>query len=226
MSVEFTIVSIGALSHHRLWGEAAPTRTAHATTTLVTAGDRLILVDPGLPASVLTARLFERTGKGPADITDVLCTTLRPAHRRGIDAFGSARWLAHEVELESYRGFLENTLESAERLESDEVRAVREDLDKMDAFQPAEEQPADQVTLYPLAGPTPGSAGLLLTPPTQTIVIAGDAALTSEHIQSGQIWQGCLQADRAMESLRDLLELADVIVPGHDNVVFSPRRWL
>ncbi len=24
----------------------------------------------------------------------------------------------------------------------------------------------------------------------------------------------------------DLLELADVIVPGFDNVVFSPRHWL
>ena len=66
----------------------------------------------------------------------------------------------------------------------------------------------------------------MLTPATSTIVIAGDAAVSADHLRAGQIWQGCADREAAMESLRDILELADVIVPGHDNVVFSPGRWL
>ena len=35
MSVEYRVISIGALSHNRLWGETAAVRTAHATTTVI-----------------------------------------------------------------------------------------------------------------------------------------------------------------------------------------------
>lgn len=53
MSVEYCVVSIGALSFNRLWGEGVPVRTAHATTTLVKTGKRVILVDPSLPVAAL-----------------------------------------------------------------------------------------------------------------------------------------------------------------------------
>jgi len=46
MPVEFSVISIGALSRNRLWGETAPVRSSHATTTVVFDGDRIILVDP------------------------------------------------------------------------------------------------------------------------------------------------------------------------------------
>jgi len=82
------------------------------------------------------------------------------------------------------------------------------------------------VTVYPMAGATDGSAGLLLTPPTMSIVIAGDAVLTAGHVALGQVWEGCDDREKALDTLRDVLELADVIVPGHDNVCFSPGRWV
>ena len=77
--------------------------------------------------------------------------------------------------------------------------------------------------LYPLPGASVGSAGLLLTPPTWTILIAGDAALTIDHVERGQVWEGCADPEAAMESLQDMLEVADLIVCGHDNVMFAPR---
>ena len=95
MSVEFLVVSIGALSHNPLWGEPSPVRTAHATTTYVEDGPRRILVDPSLPAIALAARFNERTGKMLQDVTDVFCTTLRSVHRRSIEAMPSAAWWAH-----------------------------------------------------------------------------------------------------------------------------------
>jgi len=226
MTVQYSIISIGALSHNRLWGERAPVRTAHATTTLIREGKRMILVDPSLPAPALAARFNERTGKSISDVTDVFCTTLRPVHRRSIEAFEQANWWVHEQELAHYRSHLEGLLETARRLGGEEAELAQTDLKLLDRFQPAPERFGQQVQLYPLAGASPGSAGLLLVPSTSTIVVAGDAAITGEHIRQGQVWAGCVDTQLALRCLRDLLELADVIIPGHDNILFAPGRWL
>jgi len=226
MSVEYAIISIGTLSHNRLWGESAAVRTPHATTTLVRDEGRTILVDPSLPGAVLAARYGERTGGVPADVTDVFCTTLRPVHRRGIAALDEAKWWADGREIETYRSHLNALLDSAERLDADDVSAIEADLSLLGRFSPAPERFTRQVQLYPLLGASPGSAGLLLTPATSTIVIAGDAAVTAGHVHAGQVWKGCADPEAAMTSLTDLLELADAIVPGHDNVMFAPGRWL
>ena len=226
MAVEFEIISIGTLSQNRLWGESAAVRTAHATTTLVRDGGRTILVDPSLPAQILAARLFERTGRGLDSITDVFCTTLRPIHRRGIEAFESARWWASEIELAGYRQHLERLREAAGRLDTDAPAAIDAELALLKRFAPAPEKFSEQVQVYPLAGATAGAAGLLLLPATQAIVIAGDAAITAEHVRRGQVWAGCVDAQAALQTLGDLIELADAIVPGHDNVMFFQRHWL
>jgi len=226
MTAEYRVISIGALSRNRLWGETAAVRTAHATTTLVTEGKRLILVDPSLPGPVLAAKLNERAGKTLADVTDVFCTTLRMVHRRSIEAIPQADWWAGELEIDSYGRHLAELRDSAGRLGSEDAPAVETELRLLERFRPAPESFGRQVSLYPLAGPSIGSAGLLLTPATTTIVIAGDAALTREHVRAGRVWQGSADTEAAMTSLRDLLELADVVIPGHDNVMLSPARWL
>ena len=227
MSVEYSVISIGTLSHNMLWNEPRAVRTTHATTTLVTDGDRRILIDPSLPGKVLETRLFERTGHGIDSITDVFCTTLRPDSRRALnETLGEANWWASQRELEWYTRQLEDLRESAERLENLDVENVEKELAVVRKFRPALEKFSSQVSIYPLYGPTPGCCGLLLTPPTATIVIAGPTAATAEHIERGMIWKECTDKEPAMESLRDLLELADVIVPGFDNVYFSSRNWL
>jgi len=227
MAIEYCVVSAGTLSCNKLWGEAAAVRTSHATTTLVNDEGRMILVDPSLPAAALSARFNERTGKTLAAITDVFCTTLRPVHRRSIEAIGQARWWCSERELAAYREHLQGLRASANRLGAEDAANVEADLKVIGRFRPAPESFSNQVQLYPLAGPSVGSAGLLLTPATMTIVIAGDAALTADHVRRGQVWEGCADTQQARRSLEDLLELADVIVPGHDNIMLSlQRHWL
>ncbi len=226
MSVEYRIISIGALSHNRLWGEAAATRTAHATTTVVCEGDRTILVDPSLPGPALAARFNERTGKTLADVTDVFCTTLRPVHRRSIQAFDRAKWWAAEQEIQWYRGYISAMLDAAERISPEDAAAAQADLDLVERFEAAGDKLSRQVQVYPLSGATGGTAGLLLTPATTTIMIAGDAALTAEHVMRGQVWKGCIDTEAAMTSLQEIVELADVIVPGHDNLMLAPGQWL
>ena len=99
--MDYRIISIGALSHHDLWDTQGSARTAHATTTLIRSGDKVILVDPSLPAQILTARLGERVGLEPTDVTEVFLTNFRPAHRWGLSAFEHANWLIAEAERES-----------------------------------------------------------------------------------------------------------------------------
>lgn len=225
MTVDYCVISIGALSHNRLWGEGAPTRTAHATTTLVSDAERTILVDPSLPAVALAARLDERTGKRLSQVTDVFCTTLRPVHRRSIEALPEARWWCSQAELEIYGNHLEALRDSAERLDAEDAERIETELRLIERFQPAPDRFSEQIQLIPLPGPTGGSAGLVLAPPTRTLIIAGDAAVTREHVLRGQVWAGCTDTEAAMDSMRDILEIADVIIPGHDNVILSPQRW-
>jgi len=224
--MDYIVISIGTLAMNRLWGEARPVRTSHATTTLITDGKRRILVDPSLPAAMLEVRVFERTGQTLDRVTDVFCTSLRPVHRRGLSAFASARWWCCEAELGAYGRHLAALRDSADRLSGDDAALVEADLALLERFKPAPDKFSEQVSLFPLPGPSFGSAGLLLTPPTATIVIAGDAALTREHVERGQVWEGATDTESALDSLAELLDLADVIVPGHDNVMFVTQRMM
>jgi glyoxylase-like metal-dependent hydrolase (beta-lactamase superfamily II) len=83
---------------------------------------------------------------------------------------------------------------------------------------------APQVDLFPLPGFTPGNCGLLLAHPTRTTVIAGDAVATTEHLERGQVLRGSFDIEQARESLLEVIEIADAVVPGHDNVVLNPTR--
>jgi len=225
MSVDFRIVSIGTLSSNPFWHEGPGGRTAHATTTLIREDGRVILVDPSLPAPALVARLFERTGLAAGDVTDVFCTTLRPVHRRSIEAFGSARWLCAEAELQTCTRQLDAMAAAAERIERPQEALIADERRLVGRFAPAPDRLTRSVHLFPLPGPSAGSAGLLLAAATRTVMIAGDAAITSEHVEAGRVWTGCADAEAAKDSLREIVEIADLIVCGHDNLMLSPVRW-
>jgi glyoxylase-like metal-dependent hydrolase (beta-lactamase superfamily II) len=224
MAIEYSVISIGTLSRNRLWDESAPVRTAHATTTLVIDGDKKILVDPSLPGQILDSRYNERTGGTLADITDVFCTTLRPVHRRALDALGHANWWCGEIEMETYAHYLQGLLESAERLDAEQATTIEADIEIIRKFKPAPEKLTPQVHLYPMLGASIGSSGLLLADPTKTILIAGDAVITAEHFALGQVWQGCANTEQALETLQDVIEIADVIITGHDNIIPTARN--
>jgi glyoxylase-like metal-dependent hydrolase (beta-lactamase superfamily II) len=226
LSLDHTIISIGAMACNLQWQETKPVRTQHATTTLIVDAERRILVDPSLPGEILTARLHERTGLRAEDITDVFCTTLHPSFRRGISAFEQARWFADETELQWYASQLETACETADRLESEDAANVQAELETLQQFKPAPDKFTSAVGIYPLHGATPGCCGLLLTPPTQTLLVAGPAVPTRGYLQAGMIWQDSTDRQAAMDALQDVLEIAEVIVPGFDNITFIPGRWM
>lgn len=223
--LDVRVISIGALDMNPLWGERTPTRSGHATTTLLRVGDRRILVDPGLPASALAARLGERSGLTPDAITHVFLTSFRPDCRRALDAFPEATWWISEAERESVGVPLAMKLREALDENDEEVMdALHREVALLQRCEPAPDQLADRVSLFPLPGVTPGMTGLLLAEPRHTTLITGDAIPTVEHLLEGQAPRGAVDVAQARQSLTEAIEIADFLVLGRDNLVVNPVR--
>jgi len=221
-ALRIDIISIGTLSRNRLWDEAEAVRTPHATTTLVRAGGRTILVDPGLPPAALAARLHERTGLRPEAIDTVFLTNARAAHRGGLSLFPHATRLIHELERDAERARLSALIDDAPDEDLDRAHLQRE-LTIIEQLRPADDELADGVDLFPLFGYTPGTCGLLVTAPLSSTLIAGDAVVTLDHFLAGQVLPDSFDVRAAQESMAEVYEIADLIVPGHDNVFVNPR---
>jgi glyoxylase-like metal-dependent hydrolase (beta-lactamase superfamily II) len=224
MPIRFDIVSIGTLSRNRLWNETQPERTAHSTCTLIRTGDSTMLVDPGLPAPAMAARLFERTGLRPEQIDAVFLTNFRPVHRAALSLFHQARWMIHSTEQQAINQHLQSLLEQAPDEDIDRA-LLQQELQLLNRFQPAPDKLAQGLDLFPLPGYTPGTCGLLLALPTVTIILAGDAVATQDHFLAGQVLPDSYDINQARESLSEVYEIADLIVPGHDNLFLNPRTY-
>lgn len=216
------IISIGTLARNRLWNESEVVRTAHATTTLIRTGKRHILVDPGLPGQAIAARLGERTGIRPEQIDTIFLTNFKEANRGGIGAFPNAKILMHEVEQMGARAQNERWLNEAPEEDLDR-KGIEADLQLLERIVPAEDQLATGIDLFPLFGYTPGTTGLLVALPTVTILIAGDAVPTQDHFLAAQVLPDAADIQAAQESMREVYEIADLIIPGHDNLFLNPR---
>ena len=225
MTLDVRIISIGALAEHPLWNERSPVRTGHATTTLVRSGDRVILIDPGLPAQALVPRLRERANIGPEQVTDVFLTCFRPDVRRAIHAFDRADWWVLEAEREAIGVPLAQRLQEAREAGDPElVGTLQREVETLRACKPAPDSLAPHVDIFPLPGVTPGMCGLLLALPRMTMLVCGDALPTVEHLEQGKVLPDCADVDRARASFAEAVEIADVLVLGRDNLVLNPTK--
>lgn len=226
--MEIIVVSIGALSKNALWNERVVVRTSHATTTLIrTVGEdgreMNLLVDPSLPATALDARVFERAGIKLDAITHVFLTNWRPVHRRALEALSRAVWWMHGEEIRAAGEALEAAVDRAGRENQPVDPLVVKEQELLRRVIAAPDQLADNVDLFPLPGYTPGQCGLLLSEPTRTTVLAGDAVPTYGHFIAGQVLPDCWDLSKAKESLGELYEIADLVIAGHDNLFLTPR---
>lgn len=222
---QFRVISIGTLAHNPLWGERGDVRPGHATTVLVEAGDAKILVDPSLPEQILVPRLAERSGLKPDAVTHVFLTNFHPLRRRGLAAFDDAQWLVGELEREAIGAQLVGKYQEAEEAgDPDLAASLRAEVALLQRCKAAPDRLAEGVDLFPLYGITPGSCGLLLPQPSMTVLVAGDAVATSEHLAVGKVISPVFNLEQAQESFREAVEIADLIVCGRDNAVVNPLR--
>jgi glyoxylase-like metal-dependent hydrolase (beta-lactamase superfamily II) len=223
--MDVTVISIGTLAKNPLWEEKVPVRTSHATTSLVRTGNEAILVDPSLPAQTVESRLFERTGAAASTITKVFLTNWRPAHRRGLALFEKAVWLMNETEIVNARRILDELRRRNEDTGNDaEIRTLVEtEARLLSRVEAAPDELAEGVSLFPLPGYTEGQSGLLVAEAMRTTVIAGDAVPTAGHFFAGRVFEDCWDVEKAKASLGEMYEIADIVVPGHDNIFVAPR---
>jgi glyoxylase-like metal-dependent hydrolase (beta-lactamase superfamily II) len=229
--MDIRILSIGTLSAHPLWNERSPVRTGHSTTTLIQSGDAKIIVDPGLPPQAVEARLAERANLTPKDITHVFLTSFNPENRRALELFSQADWLISPTERETVGIPLAQSLaqlaqskqqadDAGDQLPEDEqilMDILTKDIQILSKIKPAQDTIAKAIDLFPLPGVSQGTCGLLISEPTTTTLICGDAIPTIEHLQAGQVLEG---ADRktAQASYQEAIEIADFLVLGRDNI--------
>jgi glyoxylase-like metal-dependent hydrolase (beta-lactamase superfamily II) len=227
--MDVRVISIGALSSHPLRSEPAGARTGHATTTLIRAAKRNILVDPGLPDAAVAARLDERAGLKTADITHVFLTSFNPELRRGLLAFERATWWIHEAEREAIGVTMAATLKrAADQGDSAIQRALQQEVAILKRCEAAPDHLADdkgeRVDLFPMPGLTPGLSGLIVSGSRFTTVVCGDAIPTVEHLDQGKILPGAADVARARESFAEAVEIADLLILGRDNIVVNPTK--
>lgn len=227
MTIELRVISLGALATHPLRNERGDQRPAHMTTTLITADDKQIIVDPSLPPRVMADRLGERAGLAVDDITDVFLTTFRPMGRRGLAAFPEARWMTSLREREAVGVSLVESFQEAEAAGDEDLAAtLREEVQLLQRCEVAPDSLADGIDLFPLPGVTPGLCGLLVAQSFGTTIIASDAVQSMEHLAAGQVDQAAQDIEAAQESMREVIEIADFVIPGRDGLVPNPlRRW-
>lgn len=223
--MEVRVISIGCLDAHPIWGEKEAVRTGHATTTLIRARDRVILVDPGLPASIIQARLAERANLAPGDVTHVFLTCFRPDVRRGLALFEGAQWLIGHDEREAVGVALIEQLRKVNELDEPELtRALESDVALLRRCEAAPDQLTEGVSLFPMPGVTPGLCGLIVADPRHTTLVSGDAIPTVEHLERGQVARWAANAAQAQESFKEAIEIADLLVLGRDNMVVNPVK--
>jgi len=227
--MDLRIISIGALSAHPLRNEKQAVRAGHSTTTYIHAGSKRILVDPGLPEAAVTARLEERAGVSARDITHVFLTCFNPETRRGIMAFDHAVWWIGQEERETIGAALVAKIHEASEEGDEKMKAALEnDIAILKRFQAAPDHLADdkgdRVDLFPLPGVTRGLCGLLAVAQRFTTLICGDAIPTIEHLEQGKVLPIVADVDKAKESFGEAIEIADLLIPGRDNLVINPTK--
>lgn len=219
------VISIGTLPANELWGETTPVRTGHATTTLIRTDDRVVVVDPGLPARALQARLGERTDQPAERVTHVLLTSFSPDTWRGIELFDHATWWIGAVEREQIGVALALQLRAAAEAGDQRVVPVLERaVAVLQRCEPVPDVISPDVTIFPMPGVTPGLTGVLVAARHHTLLIAGDAIPTIEHLDQGRVLPTSADPKLAQASFMEGVEIADLIVCGRDNLVVNPMR--
>lgn len=235
--MDIRILSIGTLAAHPLWDERHPVRSGHATTTLIQSGDAKIIVDPGLPPQVIQARLSERAGLNADQITHVFLTSFHPECRGGIELFPNAKWLIHGKERESVgipiaqslarlaetKGLAEQAGEEFEDDQQAMFEILQRDVAVLSRCEAAPDTIVDEVDLFPLPGFSQGLCGLLISEPTRTTLVCGDALPTIEHLNEGKVLPTCADRKQAQESFKEAVEIADVLICGRDNAIINPN---
>ncbi len=192
------VITVGNLSRNRYWGEPdnAAVRSVLCTSTLIVGDGFALLVDPSMQDAAAMAReLDRRAGKKPDSITACFVTHEHGDHWAGLESFSKAKWLAAP----GVADMLNRTAQLSKQIESVESRLL------------------DAVDIIATPGHTAHHHALRFDCEGRSIVTAGDAVATLDFFRDRHGFYNSVDFDQAKRSMDKLAEIADIIVPGHDN---------
>ena len=205
MAKQWDIVTIGHLSRNRYWGEseAKPYRPALCTCTLVRGDGFRLLVDPSVAdGEQMAFELFRRSGLRPQEISHVFLTHAHGDHHAGLRHFAQASWLAAD-------GVATTINDSANH-----PRRV----------EPVANRLLDAIDVVHAPGHTADHHCLRFDCDGLSIVIAGDAVMTRDFWRDRAGFFNSVDPELAARTIQRVTDIADIIVPGHDNCIVTRRR--
>jgi glyoxylase-like metal-dependent hydrolase (beta-lactamase superfamily II) len=162
---------------------------AHSSATLVMCGDRRIMVDTSTTERrQALLRGLDDNGISPEDVDTVVLTHLHGDHTQNLDLFSRATVMAH-----------------ADEIPPRDIEPVIED-----------DEICEGVRLVHTPGHTRGSMSVLVEA-DRKYVIAGDALPTRDNYIKWVPPNLNYFPELALRSMERIVEMADVIVPGHDD---------
>lgn len=198
----WAVITIGNLSRNRYWGEpdTRALRDAICTCTLVAGDGFALLADPSLGGRAEMAReLDRRSGLKLDDITSVFVTHEHADHWAGIEHFPRATWYAAAP--------VADILNEGKRLS----RRV----------EPAPPRLCGALDVIATPGHTSSHHSLRFEHEGRGVAIAGDAVATRDFWRERRSYFNAVDAALAAQSMDRLAQVAQIIVPGHDNFFWT-----
>lgn len=209
----YDIIVIGHLKWNVYFGESqkAPPRGDPSTCTSTMVRGRqadgnpyVLVIDPTLRPTPedYFFDINRRTGLSSADVTHCYVTHEHFDHQAGLNYFPQAAWLAAEPVVQK--------LLDSPHIDGSRVRAVSGE------FLPG-------VAVLPLPGHTPSLHGVAFEAEGLQCVVAGDGVVTRDHFANDT---SAFEQDSALaaQTIQELKAIADIVVPGHDNLIVHLRK--
>jgi glyoxylase-like metal-dependent hydrolase (beta-lactamase superfamily II) len=205
-NVKFTLVNMGTLSMNKFWGEVDRKRAPSATCTVLDLDGTRLLVDPSPYPEQLEQRLFAATGLRTGDVDMVFVTHHHADHRFGLELFTGKPWLMAADVLDEWRA------------------ASPQDESLINTFALAEHHLPGGVTLLPTPGHTRSHHSLAVNTAWGRLVVAGDAVMTLDFWEAGEVFNNSANVVQTRETIRQLKQIADLVIPGHGNYFLNPTH--
>ena len=197
MLPKWTVLSIGAISRNKFWGESDDKshRNIYCTSTLIQTDTDIIIVDPSMQAYEMAWLLDFRSGLTLDKVTKVYATHFHGDHSAAMPFFPNAQWFMPPLEIDrvEFSGY------------------------SKDRIIPARDEISPGINTIALPGHTPGLTGLWFDSAEGRVVVAGDGVMTRDFFRHRTGYYNSTDLQQAAASIDKLIDFADVIVPGHDN---------
>lgn len=197
--------------------------------------DDVVLVDSGFTGATAARRnrpylrspdeALRSLAIAPDDVSLVIISHLHYDHAGSWAPFTNARFVLQDDEMAFWTGRHLPTRTFRWLIEPDDLHAyLSMNLEGRISWIDGDATISDGLSVHKVGGHTPGSQIVRAQTARGWVVLASDAAPTYEHIETGTpfgILTDAAQCHAAYQRILELADSPDLVVPGHDRLVFQ-----